>query len=113
MVAQRGTAYRFDEAFPRTVTAHRSAGSRESAPGRAIRFPASSTWCPSARYSKLAMKDQARHPGSLHPDSPAYQPSVARPMNPLLAPPSIALSRRCASTPSSKFTSLRSSTPRP
>ena len=43
----------------------------------------------------------------------SHQPSVARPMTPLLPSPCIALSRRCASTPSSKFTSPRSSTPRP
>ena len=44
---------------------------------------------------------------------PLYQPSVPRPMNPLLAWPCVDISRRCASTPSSKFTFLRSSTPRP
>ena len=44
---------------------------------------------------------------------PLYQPSVPRPMNPLLASPCIGLSRRCASTPNSKFTFPRSSTPRP
>ena len=43
---------------------------------------------------------------------PAYHPSVTRPRNPLLARPCVALSRRCASTPSSKFAFPWSSTPR-
>ena len=43
----------------------------------------------------------------------SYQPSEARPSTPLEAPPNIGLSRRCASTPSSKFRLSRSSTPRP
>ena len=110
--AQRGTAHRVDEALRRTVIGQLSAGSRKPTQVRAIRLPASSTWRPSAGYWKLAMKARARHPGSLHPD-PAYQPSVARPMNPLLASASIGLSRRCASAPSSKFTLPWSSTPRP
>ena len=38
------------------VIESRSAGSRKSTYAQAIRFPASSTWCPSARYSKLAMR---------------------------------------------------------
>ena len=103
---------RFDEALRSPVIEHRSAGSRRSTRVQAIRFPASSTWRPSAGYSKLAMKARARHPGSLHPNA-GYQPSVARPMNPLLASPCSGLSRRCASTPNSKFTLPCSSTPRP
>ena len=42
-----------------------------------------------------------------------YQRSVARPRNPLSVPSSIGLSRRWASTPSSRFRRSRSSTPRP
>ena len=42
-----------------------------------------------------------------------YQPSEARPSTPLEVPPNIGLSRRCASTPRSKFRLSRSSTPRP
>ena len=41
-----------------------------------------------------------------------YQPSEARPSTPLEVPPNVGLSRRCASTPSSKFRLSRSSTPR-
>ena len=41
-----------------------------------------------------------------------YQPSEARPSTPLEVPPNIGLSRRCASTPSSKFRLSRSSTRR-
>ena len=43
---------------------------------------------------------------------PLYQPMVPWPMTPLLASPCVGISRRCASTPSSKFTSSRSSIPR-
>ena len=44
---------------------------------------------------------------------PAYQPTVARPMNPLLASPCIGISRRSASIPSSRFMPPSSSIPRP
>ena len=54
IVSQPGIACRFDEAFRNAVMGSRSAGSGKSTNVQAIRLPASSTWCPSARYSKLA-----------------------------------------------------------
>ena len=57
------------------------------------------------------MQVSEQRPGA--PWSHVYHPRVARPMNPLSAPSDIGFSRRCASTPSSKFTFPRSSTPRP
>ena len=56
MVSQPGIAWRFEEAFCKTVIGNRSAGSRKSTQVQVIRLPASSTWCPSAKYSKLAMQ---------------------------------------------------------
>ena len=46
------------------------------------------------------------------PSFGAYQPTVARPTTPLSVLPCRGLSRRCASTPSSKFRLSRLSTPR-
>ena len=45
--------------------------------------------------------------------APVYQPNVARPRTPLLAPPCSGLSRRCASMPSSRLRLPRFSSPRP
>ena len=50
IVSQPGIARRFDDAFCRAVIGDRSSGSRKSTYVQEIRFPASSTWCPSARY---------------------------------------------------------------
>ena len=66
---------------------------------------------PVRQVLEAAHAGSALRPGSLW--SHVYHPRVARPMNPLLASPRVGLSRRCASTPSSKFTFPRSSTPRP
>ena len=61
---------------------------------------------------KLTRTAAARRALLYQPSVPwPNQPSVPRPMNPLLVSPCIGLSRRCASTPSSKFTFPRSSTP--
>ena len=43
-------ACRFDDAFFRVAIGNRSVGSRKSTYVQEITFPASSTWCPSARY---------------------------------------------------------------
>ena len=51
--------------------------------------------------------------GACVPGRRRYQRIVARPRNPLSVPSSIGLSRRWASTPSSRFRRSRSSTPRP
>ena len=56
---------------------------------------------------------RARDPCTNAPWRRRYQPSEARPSTPFEVPPNIGLSRRCASTPSSKFRLSRSSTPRP
>ena len=55
MAAQSGTTYRFDEALLQNRDRGPYRGSRKSTYLQAIRLPASSTWCPSARYS-LAIK---------------------------------------------------------
>ena len=74
-------------------------------------------WLPSPLSTAPPRAESARqaHPQRHRVQSGAasYQPSVARPMSPLLASPCIGISRRYASTPSSKFTSPWSSTPRP
>ena len=69
---------------------------------------------PSARYSKLRMWLAVSHfyrpPARVET---AYQPTVAHPRPPWSVPPCSGLSRRYASTPSSKFRPSLSSRPTP
>ena len=69
---------------------------------------------PDPRHAYGRPDDRPRKtPGRSRRGGPAYQPRVARPRTPLSVPSSIGLSRRCASTPRSRFRRSRSSTPRP
>ena len=69
---------------------------------------------PDPRHAYGRPDDRPRKtPGRSRRGGPAYQPRVARPRTPLSVPSSIGLSRRCASTPRSRFRRSRSSAPRP
>ena len=83
IVLQPGIARRLDEAFCRAATGNRAPGSRKSTYAQAIRFPASSTWRPFARYSTLRTWLAVRHLDSpfgvsRRPPADAAQPTRGR-----------------------------------
>jgi len=93
-----------DDALASTSTAH----------GAALRKTSS---CPPASELRLVLVLMARHQPYRSElrlcRSRGYQPSLARPTNPLSVPARIELSRRRASTPSSRYRASRSSIVRP
>ena len=70
-----------------------------------------SAWA--SRWNRISSSSESSKRPPVRFSNAGYQPKVTRPRAPVSAPPSNGLSRRCASTPSSKRRLSVPSTPRP